>query len=104
MRYEQAVVREADRGNYWQLVESLLVEEKMPPPPAPRARGKEKEDIMPRKGRTGGSGTLGKKRKKGSKAYKTRPTKSSEGKISGPPKNEEEAIGKVLKKERLDET
>lgn len=40
MRYEQAVVREADRGNYWQLVESLLVEEKMPPPRTPRARAK----------------------------------------------------------------
>ncbi|MBM2825197.1 MAG: hypothetical protein HW402_861, partial [Dehalococcoidales bacterium] len=30
--HEQAVVREADRQNFWQLVESSLIEEKMPSP------------------------------------------------------------------------
>jgi len=38
--HEQAVVREADRENFWQLVESSLVEEHMPSPLSGKSRSK----------------------------------------------------------------
>ncbi|MFH1381809.1 MAG: DNA double-strand break repair nuclease NurA [Chloroflexota bacterium] len=38
--HEQAVVREADRQNFWQLVESLLVEEHLPTPTSGKGRSK----------------------------------------------------------------
>lgn len=38
--HEQAVVREADRQNFWQLVESLLVEEHLPTPSSGKSQSK----------------------------------------------------------------
>ncbi|MFH1031285.1 MAG: DNA double-strand break repair nuclease NurA, partial [Chloroflexota bacterium] len=38
--HEQAVVREADRQNFWQLVESLLTEERLPDQTSNKSRSK----------------------------------------------------------------